>query len=172
MATDGLEYQFNKKEMILTALAAEEVESSVFPEITSLVSVIGDIGSIGVAALAIILILYACKKNVIARVDTKKSSNKKTCEIVEVEKPSKEMLELKPILLSLTQSIEKISGNDLSHIHENILDVGRSVNRVELKVDEIEDKLEIHDKQALVIKSKIESTERNIEEIRKYLSRV
>lgn len=139
-------------------------------DILAILSTIGDIGSIGVAALAIILILCAIRSNIFSKDSLSKVRDKCVCDTV-VEEQSKELTELKPILFSLVQSVEKISGNDLSHIQEKIENLGKSMSRIGYQVEELEDKIDTHDRQALVIKGMVESTEKNIDEIRQILSR-
>ena len=141
-------------------------------DVVSILSTVGDIGSIGVAALAIILVLTAIRSNFFSRESIDKLKEKYVCNTVAKEEPTKEvLLELKPILQGLVMSVQKISGNDLSHLQEKVNNLGATVDWVEIKVEQLEDKIDDHDKQARDIKNMVTSTEENIKEIRKLLTR-
>jgi len=169
--------------MILLALA--EVVTSEVPaiitepdnvnNIVGILSTVGDIGAIGLSALALFLIFFAMKNDMFKKkantpdADIKNGFDESISNEVTAVAQNSDLEEIKPILKSLVKSIEKMSGNDLSHIQSAIDALGINVARIENKVNTLEDKIETHDKQARDILYEVKSSRECVSELKQKL---
>jgi hypothetical protein len=104
--------------------------------------------SIGVDKLALLLAFF-----VVYKFFTSKEAAQAMMASLKGEKVcndgSESVALLLPILTQITDSIQKVSGNDLTHIQRGIDGLADCLNR---RMDNLDDKLSNHDKQAVQIK--------------------
>ena len=128
-----------------------------------LITTLGDLGAIGTSAFAIFLVYCAVlKKNPGEKLETyvTKEDNKTNICID---------TELKRLLKNLLGEVEKIGGNDLSHLKLAVDTLGTSLGRLEAKVELIETKLDSHDKQAVVILNVENTISKSIDDIKRLI---
>lgn len=134
-----------------------------FEGIPQLLTALGDLGAIGTSAFAIFLVYCAFFKK-------KPGSSLET--IVEKTEKSTNICidtELKRLLKNLLFEVEKIGGNDLSHLKLAVDTLGSSLGRLEAKADTIETKLNEHDKQALTILNTEVTISKSIDDIKRLI---
>ena len=137
--------------------------------IQEFVKVLGDLGAVGTCAFAIFFVYCTYFKK---DKEESKSEGLET-KVFKTDTSTNVCIdtELKRLLKTLLGEVEKIGGNDLSHLKLAVDTLGTSVGRLENKVDMIEEKLDAHDKQALTILNNQSSLAKSVDDIKRLIER-